>query len=337
MARVVAEDKAPKRKALVGEESKPAKKPRGLMLKAVVAAMPDPKLYKGVKVRLTLFHEPEVDLPSWWPAKFAWPEEMPVLGHTKVKKGLYKMPRLAYFKSAWATKKKETEKTQEHNISRSLWHWMQIHSYYIAKVSSDPIGNDDRFTADRWRKINKCLLMDVESYPIVKRLGLDVIHQLLEPPEIAEEDEGSSMKTEVPEMCWTSEFDNSWLSLKWKRYLIWDISELELRYEMLSLAMNMRCWYPNKDDLQEIPDIEYFNMVKECWSEELEALKPTDTNWLCLSRPEQRIPAMLRAWDDHWDDNSCVPDIDSAENEELECAVWHCYLHSYYDFHDSSL
>ncbi|EJD41020.1 hypothetical protein AURDEDRAFT_169998 [Auricularia subglabra TFB-10046 SS5] len=384
----VAEDKAAKRKAPVGEEGNPVKKARGSTLKAALATMPDPKKFKGVKIRLTSFHEPKVDLPSWWPAKFAWPEEvsstvdttraheldlavceMPVPALVKRKKGIYKMPRLGYFKNAWATKKKETEKTQEHNISRSLWRWMQIRSYYIAKVSSDPIGNDDGFTADQWRKINKCLLMDAESYPIVKRLGLDVIHQPLEPPEIAEEDEGSSMKTKVPEMTLRqlldsekdelyfdvhpvtppqSEHDDSWLSLEWKRYLIWDISELEFRYEMLSLAMNMRRWYPNKDDLQEIPDIEYFNMVKECWSEGLEALKPTDSNWLCSSRPEQRIPAvrtfaqlmktwprapeMLRAWDNHWDVNSPVPDIDSPEYEELECAVWHCYLQSYYDF-----
>ncbi|EJD34558.1 hypothetical protein AURDEDRAFT_176419 [Auricularia subglabra TFB-10046 SS5] len=377
-----------KRKAPVGEEGKPVKKARGSTLKAAVAAMPNPKQFKGVKIRLTSFHEPEVDLPSWWPAKFAWPEEvsltvdttrgreltlavceMPVPGQAKRQKGIYKMPRLGYFKNAWATKKKETEKTQEHNISRSLWRWMQIRSYYIAKVSSDPIGNDDGFTADQWRKINKCLLLSAESYPIVKRLGLDVIHQPVEPPEVAEEDEGSSMPTEVPEMTLRqlldsekdelyfdghpvtppqSEFDDSWLSLEWKRYLIWDISELEFRYEMLSLAMNMRRWYPNKDDLHEIPDIEYFNMVKECWSEGLEALKPTDTNWLCSSRPEQRIPAvrsfaqlmrtwprapeMLRAWDNHWDVNTPVPDMESPEYEELERAVWHCYLQSYHDF-----
>ncbi|EJD38798.1 hypothetical protein AURDEDRAFT_172117 [Auricularia subglabra TFB-10046 SS5] len=385
----VQEDKAPKRKeAPVGEEAKPTKKARGSTLKAALATMPDPKQFKGVKIRLTSFHEPDVDLPSWWPDKFAWPEEvnrtvdrtrareltlavceMPVPAFAKRQKGIYKMPRLGYFKNAWATKKKETEKTQEHNISRSLWRWMQIRSYYIAKVSSDPIGNDDGFTADQWRKINKCLLLDAESYPIVKRLGLDVIHQPLEPPEIAEEEEGSSMQTEVPEMTLRqlldsekdklyfdghpvtppqSEFDDSWLSLAWKRYLIWDISELEFRYEMLSLAMNMRRWYPNKDDLHEIPDIEYFNMVKECWSEGLEALKPTDTNWLCSSRPEQRIPAvrtfaqlmrtwprapeMLRAWDNHWDMNSPVPDMESPEYEDLERAVWHCYLQSYYDF-----
>ncbi|EJD32197.1 hypothetical protein AURDEDRAFT_178770, partial [Auricularia subglabra TFB-10046 SS5] len=72
----VAEDKAPKRKeAPVGEE-KPAKKTRGSTLKAALATMPDPKKFKGVKIRLTSFHEPEVDLPSWWPAKFAWPEEV---------------------------------------------------------------------------------------------------------------------------------------------------------------------------------------------------------------------------------------------------------------------
>lgn len=363
----------------------PNRKKRGWVLKQAVAAMDEPALYKNIPVRLTSYHEPKRNLPDWWPRQFEFPEQVSQTIDTtrtrelklavgnfavplsaKGQKAVHKMPTLAYFMNAWS-EKDDASRTKEENVLRSLFRWLEIRGYYLATTAIQEIGEDDGFTKQQWRRINRCMLMDHESYPIVKRLGLDVIRKE-EPPAVTEEELETMMSTELPEMtlrqildsikdelCFDGhkltppkdESDQSWLSLEWKRYVLWDISELEFRYEMLSLAVKMRGWYPEKADLQQMPDLEYFNLVKECWSEGLDALKPRGENWLCSSDPKRRIPAlrafvevmrywpradeMLGPWEKHWGETAVPPPLDSNAYEELERSAWYCYLQSYYD------
>ncbi|EJD42918.1 hypothetical protein AURDEDRAFT_167866 [Auricularia subglabra TFB-10046 SS5] len=213
--------------------------------------------------------------------------------------------------------------------------------YYLAKVATDVIGEDDGFVKNDWRQILKAVVYDHEAPPIIKRLSLEVAYA-----EVGRIEGLGRLLDSIKDFLSFNghalppvgeSFDKNWLPVNW-----------------VPEPRAVRRAYPNKADLQALADVEYFNGVnngvKECWSAGTQAIKPAEENWLYSESPDpaKRVPALrafaqvMRAWpraaeilvmwEEHWDGAAEVPHVDSDEFRELERAIWVCYLQSYYDY-----
>lgn len=141
-----------------------------------------------------------------------------------------------------------------------------------------------------------------------------------------------------------------WLSPAWRRYIIWEVTELEFRNELLILDLLIRECHPSTLALHDLTPVERFTLVCSCWGGT--GLKPGKAeNWLCSADLALRLEALasfhklmqswprtedaLREWEefqapDKWPILLKTMPVDVIER--LERSVWKCYVQRFIDY-----
>lgn len=151
---------------------------------------------------------------------------------------------------------------------------------------------------------------------------------------------------------WSKDTTN-WLSPEWRRFIIWVLSELEFRHELLAFDITVRTchpWLPAGSDQSR------YAAVIRCWGGG--GVIPTaKENALCSADDQTRLTALIafrelmRLWprtsallptwveteakqadDDDTLENLSVDGMPKEVLEKLEQEVWVCYVQSHFDY-----
>ncbi|EJD46870.1 hypothetical protein AURDEDRAFT_163932 [Auricularia subglabra TFB-10046 SS5] len=151
--------------------------------------------------------------------------------------------------------------------------------------------------------------------------------------------------------AWIRDEDTIWPSLPWRRYILWELGELEFRYELFSLDLAIRQSHPEYTPLLDSAGDRY-RQCKACWggSDFVPGVDPKSNNKLCDPDPRERLVALrqfyafMQPWPraaeflEPWESLvSAGGDIESVNCEtqafyDLESSIWHCYGQTYFDY-----
>ncbi|EJD44842.1 hypothetical protein AURDEDRAFT_166025, partial [Auricularia subglabra TFB-10046 SS5] len=127
-----------------------------------------------------------------------------------------------------------------------------------------------------------------------------------------------------------------WVSILWRRYLIWDIAELAFRFKVFALDAFLREEYPKAVGLTEGSTIERRQKVCDIWQGT--GFLPSGPSPLTANEWQVREPAvrafadLMRTWP-----RTEIPDVPERFEEtsfnEFERAVWEASAQTYTDYH----
>ncbi|EJD32389.1 hypothetical protein AURDEDRAFT_178545 [Auricularia subglabra TFB-10046 SS5] len=69
----------------------------------------------------------------------------------------------------------------------------------------------------------------------------------------------------LPPFTYTEDETGGWPSVSWRKFLLWELREIEFRHELISLGLTLRQAHPNLDQLQRILPELRFHSCKLCW------------------------------------------------------------------------
>lgn len=141
-----------------------------------------------------------------------------------------------------------------------------------------------------------------------------------------------------------------WPSKEWRRYILWDLIELEFRHELYLLDVAIRASHPEYAPLHVDSAEERLRRLCACWGGS--SINPSDDdttgNALVDERPNvrwqglcnfvklmsswPRTEEMLRSWDGVDVLNGAEPAVTDEQRSMLETAVWTCYAQTFYDY-----
>lgn len=130
--------------------------------------------------------------------------------------------------------------------------------------------------------------------------------------------------------------DYEWLSMPWRRYLIWDAAELLFRFEIFALDSFLREAYPQASALTAGSTLERRQMVCAVWQGN--GFLPSGPSPLTSSEWRVREPAVraLAALVKTWPRTSVLEmpeNFEQASFEQFEREVWSAYAQTYTDYH----
>ncbi|EJD46877.1 hypothetical protein AURDEDRAFT_163939 [Auricularia subglabra TFB-10046 SS5] len=150
---------------------------------------------------------------------------------------------------------------------------------------------------------------------------------------------------------WIRDEDTIWPSLPWRRYILWELGELEFRYELFSLDLAIRQSHPEYTTLLNTAGDRY-RQCKACWggSDFVPGADPRANNQLTDPDPRERLVALrqfyefmrpwprtdelLKPWELIVAGGDDLQSINCESNAfyDLESSIWHCYGQTYFDY-----
>ncbi|EJD48426.1 hypothetical protein AURDEDRAFT_162388 [Auricularia subglabra TFB-10046 SS5] len=150
---------------------------------------------------------------------------------------------------------------------------------------------------------------------------------------------------------WIRTEDAIWPSVSWRQYILWELGELEFRYELFFVDLVIRQSHPDSPALIATADDRYAQ-CKACWggSDFIPGVDPKSNNKLCdndarerlralyaffkFMRPWPRTAQLLQTWETFLSNGGDLDGVGAGSElfHKLEASIWHCYAQIYFDY-----
>lgn len=156
----------------------------------------------------------------------------------------------------------------------------------------------------------------------------------------------------LPPFAYTEDEAGGWPTVPWRKFMLWELREIEFRHELLALDLTLRQAHPDLAALQDIAPEQRFYDCKACWGGS--DLTPGCDDWAenalvhadlrVRLRGLRRFAAFMRVWpraDEFlapWetflsgDESLDRVDISSDLFLTLERSAWLCFGQTFYDY-----